>query len=364
MKFPEKIERVLVIKPSSLGDIFHVFPALELLRRRFPEAELDFLVHPAFAEILDYSPWPVRHKILFERKRLGRLSSVLPEFVKLTRALRERRYDLVIDFQGLTRSALFARLARRGGPVVGFAAPREKAARFGYTLRLPVAPGHAVERNVGLVNHLLGTDDAPPLTELPLNPVFAREAKRLLAEERLPAEKRPLAVLLPGARWPSKCFPPRLFAESVREFHKLRPEFRFAVVGAAGDRKPEEEILRLAGPDIPFIPLAGKTSLGTMVEVLRHAEVVLSNDSGPIHAAAALGRPIVGLFGPTSPERTGPYGGGHRILTADLDCLECLKRDCPGHGESLPCHRLRADAVARAMADLVKSGGPGGAAEP
>ena len=121
-----KVKRILVIKPSSLGDILHVFPALAELRIHCPEATLDFLIHPAFADILDYSPFPVSERILFERKRMGRVSTMVPEFLKLVRELRRKKYDLVIDFQGLTRSALFASLTR-GGPVVGFAQTRETA---------------------------------------------------------------------------------------------------------------------------------------------------------------------------------------------------------------------------------------------
>ena len=113
-----KVKRILVIKPSSLGDILHVFPALAELRIHCPEATLDFLIHPAFADILDYSPFPVSERILFERKRMGRVSTMVPEFLKLARELRRKEYDLVIDFQGLTRSALFASLTRDRKSVV------------------------------------------------------------------------------------------------------------------------------------------------------------------------------------------------------------------------------------------------------
>ena len=161
-----RIKRVLVIKPSSLGDIIHLFPALAELHRRLPGAELDFLVAPAFADILDYSPWPVAETILFERKKLGAFRTMVPEFLRLVRNLRRRRYNLILDFQGLTRSALFAFLAK-GGPVVGFAAPREKLARGFYRFSYPVPPGHAIERYVNLVGALFHDPCAVELPELP-----------------------------------------------------------------------------------------------------------------------------------------------------------------------------------------------------
>lgn len=332
------VTRILAVKPSSLGDIFHVFPALELLRRNFPGAELDYLVHPAFAEVLDYSPFPVSRRILFNRKRLGSLSTLVPEFLTLVREVRRNRYDLVIDFQGLTRSAIFA-LAARGGPVAGFAHPREPAARLGYRRAFDVPPGHAVERNVNLVNALCGRHDPVPEPLLPENPAHAAELIALAGP--LPEE---LVALLPGSRWGSKKFPPALFADVVRRIHAERPKCVFAVLGAASDRIEQAAIREAAGPGIPMLELAGKTSLGVMVETLRRAKLVISNDSGPMHAAAALGRPVFGFFGPTDPERTGPYGKNHRIYQLQLDCRKCLRREC--RQDAPPCHRLDAGQVA------------------
>lgn len=333
------VKRILAVKPSSLGDILHVFPALELLRRHCPEAELDYLVHPAFAEILDYSPCPISERILFNRKRLGRLTTLVPEFAHLVRELRRKRYDLVIDFQGLTRSAIFA-AAAKGGPVVGFARPREPAAKLGYTLKFDVPPGHAVERNVNLVNALFGASDPVPEPLLPENPENAAKLRQLLPG---PIPEK-LVALLPGSRWKTKTFPPALFAEVIRRIHRETPECAFAIVGTAGDSPAAAEIRQLAGGGVPLFDLTGKTSLGVMMELLRNSRLVLSNDSGPMHAAAALQRPVFGFFGPTDPARTGPYGRIHRIYRSEAPCLGCLKRNCPE--EPPACHRLDAARIA------------------
>ncbi|MBS1368497.1 MAG: glycosyltransferase family 9 protein [Lentisphaeria bacterium] len=342
------MKRILAVKPSSLGDILHVFPALELLRRKYPEAELDFLVHPAFADILDYSPFPVAHKILFNRKRLGRLPTLVPEFMHLVRELRKQRYDLIIDFQGLTRSAIFAKAAK-GGPVVGFAHPREPAARLGYKLKFDVPAGHAVERNVNLVNAFLGTADPVPAPLLPENPENAARLRQLVGV--VPEE---LVALLPGSRWQTKTFPPPLFADVIRRIHAQRPGCVFAIVGAASDSAAAEEIRQAAGPGIPLLELTGKTSLGVMMEILRNARLVISNDSGPMHAAAALRKPVFGFFGPTDPAKTGPYGELHRIYRRRTACLGCLKRSCP---EPLPaCHRLDAAQIANDCIQTLTTG--------
>lgn len=334
-----KVKRILVIKPSSLGDILHIFPALAELRAHCPEATLDFLVHPAFADILDYSPFPVSEKILFERKKMGRVSTLVPEFLKLARELRRRKYDLVIDFQGLTRSALFASLTR-GGPVIGFAHPREPVAKWFYSRRIAVEPGHALERNSALIGKLTGSTGPVRHPELPANPAALRKLEALVGP--LPSR---LIALIPGARWQSKQFPPALFAGIARRLHKLLPDYVFAIIGAAGDREIEQEIVTELSGEVPVLPLAGKTSLAGMMEVLRASSLVISNDSGPVHAAAALNKPVFAFFGPTCPEKTGPYGNRTRIYQLDIDCVRCMKRTCRSVDGLLPCHRLDADKI-------------------
>ena len=335
-----KVKRILVIKPSSLGDILHVFPALAELRIHCPEATLDFLIHPAFADILDYSPFPVSERILFERKRMGRVSTMVPEFLKLARELRRKEYDLVIDFQGLTRSALFASLTR-GGPVVGFAQTRETAAKWFYSRRIAVAPGHALERNSALIRELTGNNGPVRLPELPANPAALRKLEALAGS--LPSR---LVALIPGARWQSKQFPPALFAGIARRLHQLLPDCVFAIIGAGGDRKIEQEIVERLRGEVPVLPLAGKTSLTGMMEVLRASSLVISNDSGPVHAAAALNKPVFAFFGPTCPEKTGPYGERTRIYQLNIDCVRCMKRNCRPVDGLLRCHRLDADKIA------------------
>ena len=341
-----RIKRVLVIKPSSLAVNTHLFPALAELHRRLPEAELDFLVAPAFAEILRYSPWPVSETILFERKKLGQFRSLLPEFFRLVRNLRRKRYDLILDFQGLTRSALFAFLAK-GGPVVGFAAPREPLARYFYRYRFPVPAGHAVERYVNLVGALFHDPCAVELPELPEQPENLASLEKKCG--RLPEH---LVVLIPGARWASKQFPPELFAWVSEALHRRVPDLSFATAGSAGDRPVEEAIAAALPADFPLLRLCGKTTLGEMMELLRRADAVVSNDSGPIHAAAALRRPVFGFFGPTDPERTGPYSPESRTFQRDLPCIRCLKRVCPTDSA---CHALDPERIAEEISTRLET---------
>lgn len=338
------VHRILIVKPSSFGDILHVFPALELLRRRYPGARVDFVVHPAFAPLLDYSPWRISRKILFRRQKLGSWRTMMPELIRLVRRLRRKRYDLIIDFQGLLRSALLT-MAARGGPVGGFAGTRERLAGWFYRFRVPAAPGHAVERNLELADRLTGCGRTVSLPPPPENP-----ANRLRLG-RLPER---YLVVAPGARWESKTFPPGLFAEVLEKVHRDEPELVFIAAGTAVDRPAAAAVGARLPEEVEFQDWTGKTSIGELMELLRHADAVLCNDSGPMHAAAFLDRPVFALFGPTDPDRTGPWHPAARVYRREVACGKCLARSCPAN---LECHNLDAGEIARDIVAAVRKQG-------
>lgn len=341
--------RILAVKPSSLGDIVHTFPALKLLRDAYPGAVLDFMVHPAFAEALDYSPWPVERKILFERGKLGRPASFCGEFKKLVAELRAERYDLVVDFQGLFRSAFFARVAAGlRTPAAGFAASRETTAKWFYSKRIEVGGVHAVERNVELVNRLTGLDRPVPELPLPPTPPGAK------LPEGLP---RSYLLLLPGGRWPSKRFPARLFAESAKLVMRKFPGLEPVIAGGADERECAAELQAALGGRA--LDLCGKTALAPLFELVRESAGVICNDSGPMHIAALMRRPVCAFFGPTRPLATGPWGAPElcRVFRREeLECLECMRHQC--RFGDYPCFGIEARQVADAMCDmLTKEGG-------
>lgn len=331
--------KILVIKPSSLGDIVHLFPALEVLKREFPEKELDFVVHPAFAGILELSPFPVRKKILFDRKKLGSPLTFLPALFSLVRELRKEKYDLVIDFQGLLRSGMIAFLAK-GAVKAGFAEPREGGAACFYNKKFNVnMTQHAVPRYVELVNLLCSASHKVPRCDVPLTGGdFAS----------LPV---PFVVLVPGARWESKKFPAEIFGRTLLEIRKHIPNCGAVIAGAASDRALAQEIMEIL-PDA--VDMTGKTSLAELAELMGAAEAVLTNDSGPMHVAAAVNCRVYALFGPTSPGLTGPWGSGHRIITCEqLECLNCMKRECPAPQKYL-CHKIDCEKLGTEIGNYLK----------
>ena len=302
--------RVLIIKPSAIGDVVHALPVLNLLRRRWPSAHASWLVTPACAGLIEGHP-QLDEVIPFDRKRFGRAwrnPAAAAALAAFHRDLRRRRFDLVIDLQGLFRSGWLG--FSTGSPVrVGTSTDRE----FGWAFHTHIAPvggrdRHAVDRYLSLAEHLgLGTG--------PVEFVFATDdADRAAVAPLLPAE--PFAVLVPTTNWATKRWPAERLAGLVRP---LRDRFGLASVVAGVPGSPV-----IAGA----VDLSGKTTLRQLVAVIERASLVVAPDTGPMHVAAALNRPLVTMFGPTDPARTGPYGRPDSVVRLDIPCSPCLSRRC------------------------------------
>lgn len=323
IRLPAEPRAILLVKPSALGDVVHALPALALLRRRWPAARIDWLVNAPFAGLLESHPC-LDGVVRFERAAWRRAWG-LPA---LMGALRGARYDLAIDLQGLARSALLSAWTG-AATIAGFAAAREGAPLL-YTDR--VAGGgerHAVERCLDVVD-ALGCGREPVQFALPREP-----SAEAWAQATLPAA--PFAALLPGTNWPTKRWPAERFAALVRP---LRERFGLSSVLAGG-----ADATALAGRIPADLDLTGRTTLPQLVALLRRAALVVTNDSGPMHLAAALDRPMVALFGPTSPIRTGPYRRDDAVLRLEMPCAPCFSRRCL-HTSCMAW--LEADAALRA----------------
>ncbi len=310
--------KILILKPSSLGDIIHAMPVLRLLKLHRPEAEIHWWVEAGMAPLVEDDP-DLSGFFRFERRRWGRLSGV-PSMLKTIFALRRQRFDLVIDLQGLARSASFAWLAN-GGFTIGVDDPREAAAGF-YDVAIP-RPGplvHAVDWYLEVLRWLEVPTDRP-FTWMP-----KRETVAASVNTKWRLGEAPLVLLNPGARWWNKRWPAAAFGRTMECIAAARPDTRFAILGGQEDIPLAEEIFRHA-PN-RTLNLAGQTSLHEVIEVIRAAQLIITNDTGPMHMAAATGTPMIALFGPTNPARTGPYGANARVMKVSLPCAPCLSQRC------------------------------------
>ena len=324
-------ERYLIIKPSSLGDVVHAFPAVSLLAKYRPGAKIDWVVVPAFADIVRLHP-AVDKVIPFPRKELGKISKFPSAALRLAKMIRENRYTAVIDLQGLFRSGLISALAKTE-IVIGPKEPKEKITKlfYGKTVDSGAPTIHAVRRNYRLIAEFLGVDpNGTPDTEFLKNKEEAAKITDLM--RALPAG--PVVAISPGARWPSKCWPVSYFAETAELLKKNIPDCTFLILGTKDEMEMANELCRKISA--PCLDLTGKTSVVGLLEAIRASDVLFCNDSGPMHIAAALKTPVVCMFAPTDPVRTGPFSEKAIVLTPkDLPCLKCFRRVCP----EANCHK-------------------------
>jgi len=290
--------RILIIKPSSLGDVIHALPTVNRIRQKYPQAHISWLVNDTFASLLQHSPI-IDEIIPFERRRFGSLTQ-LPRFGNFLGTLRSRRFDIALDLQGLLRSGIIS-WATRAPRRIGLSDAREGAGFF-YNEIVKVPRAHAVDRYLLTAQHL-GCDSAP--VEFPLGVSRSVTAEGLIAVNA-------------SARWSTKRWGDDKFAELIRRL----PPGRVVLTGSATEREQIDKIAQGRRN------LAGQTDLYQLAELYRRCQVVITNDSGPMHLAAAVGTPVVAIFGPTDPALTGPYGKQHVVLRAGIPCSPCFKDYC------------------------------------
>lgn len=311
----EPVRRILLIKPSSLGDIVHAMPTLAALRERFPQAEVTWLVKRQWASLVEVIGG-VDHVCAVEPGLKGWLGRV-PD-------LRAAGFDLVVDLQGLFRSGAMAWLTGCGRRV-GFANAREGSPCF-YTRRvaIPAAPMHAVDRYLLVAEALGAARPVEPRFDFIDRPEDRQAAEALLTAADVTASS-PWIAMNVSARWETKRWPPQHFAEAadrLTEAHALPIVF----MGGPSERPETRAVMALMRTKA--VDLTGRTPVGLLPGLLRRAAVLVTNDSGPMHIATAVGTPVVALFGPTDPVKTGPYGQGHIVLSNAVECRPCFRREC------------------------------------
>lgn len=306
----ELTQKILIIRLSSIGDIVNALPAVAALGRTFPAAEITWAVEARYACLLEGNPYlrrTVQLDTLGWRKRLG-FASTWREIASGVRTLRETRYDFVLDFQALVKTAFIARLCRSPRRV-GFAAyaHREIGAGLFYTETVaPPVSGHVINEYMSLARQLGAEAGGSWEFPLPSSP-----AARSAMEARLEAARADDFVLIsPGGGWAAKRWPPESYSALIS---RLQRETALAIVltGAPAEEPVIREIIRSPGCERSiYVP----ASIQHFIELARKAKLFIGGDTGPLHLAAALGTPIVAIYGPTDPARNGPFSAADMVL--------------------------------------------------
>lgn len=326
--------KILIIKLSSIGDVVHTLPSLYAIRRRYPDAVIDWLVEEDASAIIEGHNL-LNDCIIVKRKKWLKKPLSIDTWrnaAAVIKILRNKSYDIVIDFQGLIKSGIWAFLSK-GKRRIGFSNTKELSSIFLNEARPIYNPDiHAVDRYLDLAKYI-GAETASVEFPMPYSENEMRKAVSILKAKGI-WEGTPFVVVNPMARWETKLWGNERFALLC---NIMMDKFGFRVVLTGSDSMYDEieKINSLMDKLVPegfnrgrAINLAGMTGLKELAEIINLSELVVTVDSGTMHIAAAIGKPVVALFGPTAPWRTGPYGEGHIVVRKELPCSPCFLKKC------------------------------------
>jgi lipopolysaccharide heptosyltransferase I len=365
--------KILLIKLSAVGDVVHTIPVLNKLRRRYPMAQLDWMVTPSIAELLRHHP-AISNIIEFERDAWSRPWRFTPfaSYARLAAKLRAGGYDLVVDMHGQFRTAALT-LATGAPARIGFDRPRAgvwdasprkfpeqarkhawQGAREGswvaYTHHIPVPTLdlHAVDRYLN-VGPILGLDREPADFSFPIPQSSVSRVEALLAQHGV--NRTDIVIMAPGTIWETKQWGSDKFAQVARHF--ISKGCAVILVGSQRERVVCEGVADLAPG---AVDLAGMTTLSELAALTRRSAICITNDSGPMHLAVALDRSVISIFGPTDPIWIGPYGRADAVLQADLECSPCYLRRLKQCGHNHACmHNISPLAVIECAESALRS---------
>ena len=331
-----KIERLLIVRLSAMGDVIHALPAVQALRRAFPQAHMGWLIEERWAELLCAPGSPRRgHRSALRPlvdevhavnlKAWGRSAfsiSTLQRAATVWNDVRDAGYDAAVDLQGAMRSALLARLSK-ARVVYGAAEPREAPASLWYTRKVVAGGGHVIEQNLSVARAVVGHGMKPSAAEIPHDFPCDFEAEKRIEQDLAQHKIRDFAILNPGAGWGAKRWPAERFGEVA---------CRLAEAGIwplVNYGPGEEDLFRAVFAASGERARPANGTITELIALTRRARLFIGGDTGPLHLAAALRVPIVAIYGPTDPARNGPYGTRGIVLRSE---------------ESLTTHARRATA--------------------
>jgi heptosyltransferase-1 len=301
------IPKILIVRLGAMGDVLHAIPAVAALHASYGVVEIHWVIDPRWAPLL--SPSLVDRIYLADTRAWSKQpfsSATLRSIGDLRRQLREHEFDAVVDLQGSIRSAVISRFAR-SRCVIGNADPREKPARIFYSRRIATHTAHVVEQAAEIASAAANAALIPTATPLPID----HEAEVWFESKFAGAEN--IAVIAPGAGWGAKRWPPERYgqvAAGLAANGLAADGLRVLINCGPGEEDMAQVVIAAAGNGVEAV----STSLPQLIVLLRHAKIFIGGDTGPLHLAAALNVPVVGLYGPTDPARNGPYATRSIVL--------------------------------------------------
>ena len=340
---------ILIIKLSAIGDVIHTLPSLAALRKLYPDANITWVVEEASSDLIKDHPYLDR--VIISRRKQWiddlkhcRTGKPLREIKSFINDLRTQPYDLVIDFHGLFKSAVVVFLSS-GKRKLGYDSMQELSGLF-LNEKIPEdMKKHAVDRYLDFLRYL-GADVKEPEFLIPIREENKKRVEGLLQINGIDKKDRFVAVS-PVALWDTKLWEDGKFA---RLCDRITEELKIRVVFTGSDREKLEHIR--SRMRTTSINMGGETTLRDLAYLYRLSSLLITTDSGPMHIAAAAGTPVIALFGPTDPSRTGPYGIGHTVIRKELSCSPCFLKKC----DTIKCmYDITVEEVFQAVAEKLRT---------
>ena len=319
-------KNILLIKMSSLGDILHTLPFAAALRQRFPKAKITWLVHPQFAGFVPDPP-VIDDVLYFDKVKFNKMGLMdkLKYFREMKRQLHSKHFDLVIDMQGLFNSAVLAAISGCSDRI-GYCEMREGSGLVSRAVTGAHSKDHVIERYLDVARYLGAQVDSLEDVQFPM-PDLSKET--CAVHERLRElgwNGGEYVVIVPGARWWTKEWP---LEHYVTLANKLVAEGTAVVLAGGPDDASKGKAIASGCQSELVFDMTGKTSLRELAALIKGCSFYISADTGPLHFAAALKKPLVAMYGPTKADRTGPYGSKNsEVILSPASCAGCLKKNC------------------------------------
>ncbi|HEX3987093.1 MAG TPA: glycosyltransferase family 9 protein [Acidobacteriaceae bacterium] len=318
---PKKL-RLLIVRLGAMGDILHSMPAVTALRQAHPEWRIGWAMEPQWRGLFCTRDGRMPlvdqvHMVPAKRWAQSPLSlATLRDIRRVRGELRGAQYDIAVDMQGAVRSAMVARWSK-AEHVIGEAAPRERAAKWLFHERVPTRGAHVIEQSLEVANAILRERLPMTLPLLPDDPGADAEAAQI---------PQPFVLMSPGAGWGAKRWPADRYGAVARRLAEAG--YGVVINRAPAEEHLAEEIVATSGGAARAMTL----DLSELIAVTRRAALAIAGDTGPLHLACALAKPVVGIFGPTDPARNGPYHCRSRVLRNPASVRDHSRRSEPEAG--------------------------------
>lgn len=326
-----------MVRLGAMGDILHALPAVTALRKTHPEWAIDWIVEPTWSALLTAEPGVVRDtaarypkqpivdRVYFAATRKWRHNLIATETRKeigaLRRALKQEHYDAVVDFQGAVRSAMIGRMAR-SRRYLGEERPREAVAKLLFTERVTTTGVHVIEQDVEVAAAIAGDALEAKQPILPFDPGAEKWADSLMEN----SGNSPAVLINPGAGWGAKRWPAERYGDVARAL--LNRGVRVFVNAGPGEILLADTVVKRTGGGA----VALVCSVEQLIAIMRRVSLAIAGDTGPLHLACAMGKPVVGIYGPTDPSRNGPFGTRYKVLRSLDSRRDHARREEPEAG--------------------------------